>query len=47
MNPSGQVPTLVLQDLAQGGKEVLLTQSLAIIEFLDETFPQARPIISY
>jgi len=35
-NPRAQIPVLELQD---GGKTVCLTQSLAIIESLDERFP--------
>jgi maleylpyruvate isomerase len=38
INPQGLVPALIWPDSAGGG--TLLTQSLAIIEFLDETKPQ-------
>ena len=38
--PAQLVPALVVDDPAGG--EVALTQSLAIIEYLDETFPQPR-----
>jgi len=39
LNPQAQVPTLEVRDLATG-QTVMLTQSLPIIEFLDEAFPQ-------
>jgi glutathione S-transferase len=39
LNPQAQVPTLEVRDLATG-QTVVLTQSLPIIEFLDEAFPQ-------
>ncbi|MGS0741968.1 maleylacetoacetate isomerase [Glaciimonas sp. GG7] len=39
LNPSGQVPTLVDDDDAASGR-MILTQSLAIIEYLDEAYPQ-------
>lgn len=35
-NPVGQIPVL---ELSEGGKAVYLTQSLAIIEYLEERFP--------
>jgi glutathione S-transferase len=38
LNPMQQVPTLELRDLATGDL-IHLTQSLPIIEFLDEVFP--------
>jgi maleylacetoacetate isomerase len=38
--PAQLVPALVVDD--PGGGEVTLTQSLAIIEYLDETFPEPR-----
>lgn len=37
-NPLGQVPTLEVTD--DGGTVRMLTQSLAILEFLEETYPQ-------
>jgi maleylacetoacetate isomerase len=38
INPLGGIPALI--DHAPGASPVPLTQSLAILEFLDETFPQ-------
>src|ERR1700710_1641688 len=35
-NPLGQIPVL---ELDEGGRRVFLTQSLAIIEYLEERFP--------
>lgn len=37
LNPSGQVPTMVDDDASEG--RAVLTQSLAIIEYLDEMYP--------
>ena len=37
LNPSGQVPTMVDEDAVEG--RAVLTQSLAIIEYLDEMYP--------
>ncbi|MGZ9712436.1 maleylacetoacetate isomerase [Glaciimonas sp. GNP009] len=37
LNPSGQVPTMVDEDASEG--RAVLTQSLAIIEYLDEMYP--------
>lgn len=37
LNPSGQVPTLVQDDAVSG--RAILTQSLAILEYLDEAYP--------
>ena len=36
-NPSGQVPTLEI--IEDGGERILLTQSLAILEYLEERWP--------
>jgi maleylpyruvate isomerase len=44
LNPQHQVPTLQVRDLATG-KVVTLTQSLPIIEFLDEAFPQSKAVL--
>lgn len=41
LNPMQQVPTLECKDLATD-ETVVLTQSLPIIEFLDEAFPEVR-----
>lgn len=38
-NPMAQVPLLEIED---GGRTLLLTQSVAILEYLDERFPQPR-----
>ena len=38
VNPLGGIPALI--DHAEGASPVPLTQSLAILEFLDETYPQ-------
>lgn len=42
-NPAGTVPTLKF--LAEDGKEVCLVESLAIIVYLDQTYP-TRPLVS-
>lgn len=39
LNPMQQLPTLECRDLATG-QTVALTQSLPIMEFLDEAFPE-------
>jgi len=39
LNPVGEVPTLVVRD-AQGAEVTRLAQSVAILEFLEETHPQ-------
>lgn len=39
-----QVPTLECRDLATG-QTVVLTQSLPIIEFLDEAFPEVGEMV--
>lgn len=44
VNPMAQVPTLVLRD-ATSGENLTLTQSLAIIEFLDEAYPARSPLL--
>jgi maleylpyruvate isomerase len=41
LNPMGQVPVLELDD---DGRPLRLTQSIAIIEYLDERFPE-RPLL--
>ena len=38
VNPLGQVPTLVIDDMT-------LTQSLPIIEYLEETRPDVNPLL--
>lgn len=42
INPMGAIPALI--DHAQGAPQAALTQSLAILEFLDETYP-APPLL--
>lgn len=44
LNPQHQVPTLEVRDLATG-QTLALTQSLPIIEFLDEAFPETTPML--
>nr|WP_184802380.1 maleylacetoacetate isomerase [Nitrospirillum iridis] len=39
LNPQGQLPTLAVIDDAVGGSRHLLTQSLAIVEYLEEVHP--------
>jgi maleylacetoacetate isomerase len=43
LNPSGTVPTLVAQQA--DGSKVLVRQSVAMLEFLEEAFPDARPLL--
>jgi fumarylacetoacetase len=43
MNPLGQVPVLECMDSVTG-RRVTLTQSVAIIEFLDKAFPDSRQL---
>lgn len=42
INPYGQVPTLVIKD---SETELVLFQSLAIIQYLDEAFPETTPLL--
>ena len=44
MNPLAQVPVLELDATEAGGAPVFLTQSMAILEFLEERFP-APPLL--
>jgi maleylpyruvate isomerase len=44
MNPLAQVPVLELDAAETGGSPVFLTQSMAILEFLEERFP-APPLL--
>jgi maleylpyruvate isomerase len=39
LNPSAQVPVLVLDEAGEGGHERRITQSMAILEFLEERWP--------
>lgn len=41
-NPLGQVPVLELEQ-TEGGQPILLTQSVAILEYLEETYPAPHP----
>ncbi|EPS33946.1 Maleylacetoacetate isomerase [Penicillium oxalicum] len=43
INPSGTVPALVVQRPGPEQHPVILTQSLAALEYLDETFPDQGP----
>ena len=42
LNPSKTVPTLVVRD---GDKEVYIRQSIAILEYFEEKYPNARPLL--
>lgn len=44
VNPSGFVPTLVVQN-ASGEVVATITQSITILEFLEESFPESRPLL--
>ncbi|EME84180.1 uncharacterized protein MYCFIDRAFT_152431 [Pseudocercospora fijiensis CIRAD86] len=44
VNPSGLVPALVVRD-ASGKTVATITQSVAILEFLEEAFPTSRPLL--
>lgn len=43
INPCGSVPTLTITD--KNGKEIVIRQSLAILEFLEEYFPDKTPLL--
>ncbi|KAL4949276.1 glutathione S-transferase [Aspergillus filifer] len=45
VNPSSTVPTLIISDLTQHAQEqpVVITQSLAALEYLDEAYPHLGP----
>ncbi|KAF1944268.1 thioredoxin-like protein [Clathrospora elynae] len=47
LNPSGAVPTLVVEMQSQSGgtSKFVLTQSTAILEYLDEVFPNLCPLL--
>ncbi|KAL4970900.1 maleylacetoacetate isomerase MaiA [Aspergillus stella-maris] len=47
VNPSSTVPTLIIQDeqAGQGQEPVVITQSLAALEYLDEAFPHNGPAL--
>jgi len=42
-NPSASVPTLVFTD--KNGGEIIIRQSVAILEFLEEYFPKSFPLL--
>ena len=42
-NPSASVPTLSLTD--KDGNEIIIRQSVAILEFLEEYFPDRQPLL--
>lgn len=42
INPYKQIPSLVIED---SGKQVVLSQSLAIIQYLDEAYPDTTPLL--
>lgn len=42
INPYGQVPALIIDD---SGKQVALFQSLAILQYLDEAYPNTTPVL--
>ncbi|KAI5362547.1 Putative glutathione S-transferase, Thioredoxin-like superfamily, glutathione Transferase family [Septoria linicola] len=44
VNPNGTVPTLVVND-ASGKTVAKITQSIAILEFLEEAFPSTVPLL--
>ncbi|KAJ5495781.1 Maleylacetoacetate isomerase [Penicillium diatomitis] len=43
INPSGTVPALIVQRPHQEQPQVIITQSLAALEYLDEAFPNQGP----
>ncbi|KAM0329420.1 hypothetical protein ACHAQA_004727 [Verticillium albo-atrum] len=43
LNASGTVPTLVIQDA--DGSTAVVRQSIAILEYLEEAFPNTRPLL--
>ncbi|KAL4792017.1 glutathione S-transferase [Aspergillus venezuelensis] len=45
VNPSSTVPTLIIQDDRTGQEPVIITQSLAALEYLDEAFPHLGPAL--
>lgn len=42
INPDGLVPTLVIE---KGDERILLTQSIAILEYLEEAYPEKRRLL--
>jgi maleylacetoacetate isomerase len=44
LNPSATVPTLVVID-ASSDQKATITQSVAILEYLEEAFPESRPLL--
>ncbi|KAJ7581365.1 glutathione S-transferase [Mycena floridula] len=47
-NPNGSVPTLVAEydsALSNGSKSFTITQSLAILDFIEQNFPEPAPLI--
>ena len=42
-NPSASVPTLTLTE--KNGNEIIIRQSIAILEFLEEYFPDKKPLL--
>lgn len=44
INPSGAVPTLVV-DTPHDGKKIVIRQSTAILEFLEEAYPDTTPLL--
>ncbi|KXS94769.1 hypothetical protein AC578_7629 [Pseudocercospora eumusae] len=45
VNPSGLVPTLVVKDDVSGRTLATITQSIAMLEFLEEAFPMSRRLL--
>ena len=43
VNPSQSVPTLVVAE--DGAEEVVIRQSVAILEYFEEAFPDAKPLL--
>lgn len=43
MNPSGTIPSMIVK--TEGAKDFVLTQSMAMLEYIEETHPQPSPLL--
>lgn len=45
INPNGTVPTLIAEHPNTDGSKLVITQSLAALDYLEETFPDKRALL--
>lgn len=45
LNPAQTVPTLIFQNPADGQGPLTLTQSIAALEYLEDAYPDSRPLL--